>query len=140
ETAEAEGMVSTTSIEERMNATFRPIVGAMADFLFWDPFSYIGIYDPVVYSDDKVVKSPGWDNPEIDSSIFKSWLVAEGEHVSKGQPIAVVELDGHQEVEVLANTEGILKHKAQSGQYLFNTQKIETNINVGSENIGYITY
>lgn len=140
ETATAEGIIATNSVEESMNATFRPIVGAMADFLFWDPFSAIGIYDPVVYSDDKVVKSPGWDNPEIDSSIFKKWLVADGVHVSKGQEIALVELDDQQEVMVLANTDGVLKHKAQVGQHLFNTQKLETNINVGSENIGYITY
>src|SRR5690554_2350002 len=42
------GEVPTNSIEEVMNSTFKPIVETMTDFLFWDPFSAVGIYDPVV--------------------------------------------------------------------------------------------
>lgn len=36
------------SNSEKINAFMTPIVGAIEDVFFWDPFSFIGIYDPVL--------------------------------------------------------------------------------------------
>jgi len=40
------------TISEKINDVFEPFVNAMGEILFWDPFSAIGIYDPVVYHED----------------------------------------------------------------------------------------
>ncbi|MBL6964824.1 MAG: alanine:cation symporter family protein [Bacteroidetes bacterium] len=38
-----------SKLSHRINDAFAPIVERMGDVLFWDPFSAIGIYDPVMY-------------------------------------------------------------------------------------------
>jgi len=40
------------TISQKINDVFEPFVDGMAEILFWDPFTAIGIYDPVVYHDD----------------------------------------------------------------------------------------
>jgi len=45
------GVIPTVSIEEKLNASFVPVVQKMSDFLFWDPFAFVGIYDPIIYDD-----------------------------------------------------------------------------------------
>jgi AGCS family alanine or glycine:cation symporter len=47
--AAAEVLVPATSIEEKLNTWFTPLVDALAMVLLWDPFAACGIYDPVVY-------------------------------------------------------------------------------------------
>lgn len=39
------------TLSESINDKFEPIVESLAVVLFWDPFSYFGIYDPVVYDE-----------------------------------------------------------------------------------------
>jgi AGCS family alanine or glycine:cation symporter len=48
-TATAQVLVPATSIEEKLNTWFTPLVDALAMVLLWDPFAACGIYDPVVY-------------------------------------------------------------------------------------------
>jgi len=45
------GVIPAVSIEEKLNSSFVPVVQKMSDFLFWDPFAFVGIYDPVIYDD-----------------------------------------------------------------------------------------
>src|SRR6056297_123668 len=59
-TATGEFTVPAKAITEHFNGTFAPIVEAMGSVLFWDPFSAMGIYDPVVYADLKKVPAPRW--------------------------------------------------------------------------------
>ncbi len=40
------------TLSDRINDVFEPIVGGMATVLFWDPFTYFGIYDPIVYDEN----------------------------------------------------------------------------------------
>ncbi len=40
------------TLSDRINDVFEPVVGGMATVLFWDPFTYFGIYDPVVYDEN----------------------------------------------------------------------------------------
>lgn len=40
------------TLSDRINDVFEPVVGGMATVLFWDPFTYFGIYDPIVYDEN----------------------------------------------------------------------------------------
>ena len=44
--------VNERTLSEKINSVFEPVVGGMATVLFWDPFTYFGIYDPVVYDEN----------------------------------------------------------------------------------------
>lgn len=134
------GEVPVHSIEERMNATFKPIVKVMTDFLFWDPFSAIGIYDPVVYADLKNVKAPGWANPDVKKITLKKWLVEDGAKVDKGQLIAHVIQDNGNEVEVVAEASGTLNHLVENGQVIYDENNIQDVIEVGAENLAAVIY
>lgn len=48
------------TVSERIDNAFKPIVDVMNSVLFWDPFTYSGIYDPVQYDEN--------DRPVLDSS------------------------------------------------------------------------
>ncbi|MFO7744261.1 MAG: SprB repeat-containing protein, partial [Psychroflexus sp.] len=76
--------IKAVSIVENFNGTFQPVVDAMGSVLFWDPFDAIGIYDPVVYSDEKLLFSPGWEPNTGSKFLLKEWLVDENEPVKKG--------------------------------------------------------
>ncbi|MBK5192041.1 MAG: SprB repeat-containing protein, partial [Flavobacteriaceae bacterium] len=43
--------VKAEAITEHFNGAFKPLVAQMEKVLFWDLFTAIGIYDPVVYAD-----------------------------------------------------------------------------------------
>ena len=45
-------ILAEETLSEKINSVFEPIVGGMATVLFWDPFTYFGIYDPVVYDEN----------------------------------------------------------------------------------------
>ena len=134
------GVIPPESAEEHMNATFKPIVQHMTNFLFWDPFSAIGLYDPIVYADEKQIKAPGWTNPEIKKIRLKEWLLSDGAKVKKGDAIAIVELDDNNQVKVFAAASGTLKHKAKQGKLIYDANNIEDVIEVGSENLAAVVY
>ncbi len=132
--------VATQSAPEVLNSIVKPIVGYMSEILFWDPFSTVGIYDPVVYADLKNVKAPGWSNPEVTKISLKEWKVAEGKQVSKGDLIAIVTQDNQKDLEVFANADGKLSHNNKVGDIIFDSKNITHIIEVGSENMATITY
>lgn len=134
------GVVETKSGPEAINSFVKPIVGYMSDFLFWDPFSAIGIYDPVVYAELKNVKAPGWSNPEVTKIILKEWKIEEGSQVKKGDLIAIVTQDNVKDIEVYANAQGKLKHNTAEGKIIFDSNNINDIIQVGAENMASIVY
>lgn len=134
------GKVPVKSVEERMNATFKPIVQVMTDFLFWDPFSAIGMYDPVVYADQKNIKAPGWEDPDTKKITLEKWLVKDGAIVENGQLIAYVTQDGNRKVEVHAEASGTLNHLVKKGQVIFDENNIQDIIEVGAENLAAVVY
>lgn len=135
-----QGVIPPESAEEHMNATFKPIVQHMTNFLFWDPFSAIGLYDPIVYADEKQIKAPGWSSPEIKKIRLKEWLLSDGSKVKKGDAIAIVEQDDNNQVKVFAAASGTLKHKAKQGKLIYDANNIEDVIEVGSENLAAVVY
>ncbi|MEQ8908459.1 MAG: amino acid carrier protein [Vicingaceae bacterium] len=134
------GKVPAESIEEYMNASFKPIVNYMTSFLFWDPFSAIGLYDPVVYADAKMIKAPGWANPEITKIVLSQWLVEEGKKVKKGDAIALVSQGEGENVKVYAEASGVLQHKIKEGKVIYDESNIQDVIEIGAENLAAITY
>ena len=49
---EKKDSVAEKTVSEKINDVFEPFVEGLGEILFWDPFTAIGIYDPVVYHDD----------------------------------------------------------------------------------------
>ncbi len=134
------GKIPAQSVEEYLNASFKPIVNYMTSFLFWDPFSSVGLYDPVVYADAKMIKAPGWANPKVSKITLSKWLVEEGQRVKKGDAIATVIQDEGNEVKVYAEASGSLKHKVAEGKIIFDENNIQDVIEIGAENLAAITY
>ncbi len=134
------GKVKAQAIPEHLNSFVKPIVGVMSDFLFWDPFSAIGIYDPVVYADLKNVKAPGWSNPDVTKILLKEWKIAEGSKVQKGDLIAIVTQDNQIDIEVFSTATGEIKHNTKEGDVIFDSNNINDIIAVGAENMASIVY
>ncbi len=131
--------VPAEAITEHFNGTFSPIVAGMGSVLFWDPFSAIGVYDPVVYADLKRVPAPEWE-ANIDSKfVLKEWKKAEGSHVEEGDLIAVVAKDG-QDIDVYANASGSLKYLVKEGGVIYNSENKEHVIEQGAQYFASIKY
>ncbi len=132
--------VEAKAITEHFNGTFVPLVESLTDFLFWDPFTVLGIYDPVVYSEKKNIPVPGW-NPEVeDSFVLKEWIVEEGEYVEEGQFIAIVESAKQGEIETYSNATGKLVHLTGAGREIYDSENSEDVIEVGAHNLAQIVY
>lgn len=67
------------TISDRINDVFTPIVDVMTEILFWDPFSWAGVYDDQVY-DDKGEKVIGADGIPVTAplKLIVLWLIFGG--------------------------------------------------------------
>ncbi len=131
--------VKAEAITEIFNSTFAPIVEKMGAILFWDPFSAVGIYDPIVYADVKRVAAPGW-TPSLDAKfVLKSWAIPEGAKVKKGDKIATVSRDG-EDVDAFANADGTLKYLVKEGGVIYNSENKEHVIEQGAQYLASIKY
>jgi len=135
-----EDKILTNSIEEKINSIFIPIVNAMSDVLFWDPFSAVGIYDPVVYADQMNVKAPGWADTAVTKISLSKWLKADGEMVKSGDELAIVLQDGDITKTIVAETDGLLRHHTKEGKVIYDANNIEDVIEIGAENVAGIVF
>ena len=101
--------VKAEAITEHFNGAFKPIVAQMEKVLFWDLFTAIGIYDPVVYADTKYVPTPGWVAGIEDRFLLKEWLKPENSRVEEGDLIAIVESDNGEDLNVSATAPGTMR-------------------------------
>lgn len=68
--------VEAESITEIFNGTMKPLVDKIGAVLFWDPFAFIGLYDPVVYDDaGNPLKHPNGDFRTISIPFIVIWLI-----------------------------------------------------------------
>ncbi|MCR9183102.1 MAG: amino acid carrier protein [Flavobacteriaceae bacterium] len=135
----SEFTVPAEAITERFNGTFAPIVSSIGSVLFWDPFSAIGIYDPVVYADEKLVPAPRWE-PGIEGVFkIKKWLKEDGAKVKEGEPIAIIDKDG-EDLEVYALADGTLRHLTEEGNAIYDSTKGTDIIEAGAHNFASIIY
>ncbi|WP_026915404.1 amino acid carrier protein [Christiangramia portivictoriae] len=138
-TFEGEYQVEAEAITEHFNGTFSPIVASMGSVLFWDPFSAMGVYDPVIYADIKRIEAPTWSASEDAKFVLAEWLVEDGEHVNEGDPIAVVTKNG-ENIEVLANADGTLDHFLGEGEVIYNSENKQHVIEQGAQYFASIVY
>lgn len=132
--------IPAESITEHFNSTFKPIVDQMGSVLFWDPFAAIGIYDPVVYANKKIMFAPGWSAETTNKFVLKKWLVEKNTHVDKGQDIAVISRGDLGDVTVKAEASGQIKYLVDEGASIFNPENPEDVIQQNAHKFGSIIY
>ncbi|HSP13022.1 MAG TPA: amino acid carrier protein [Salegentibacter sp.] len=132
--------VEAEAITEHFNGTFVPIVQSMTAILFWDPFSAVGLYDPIAYADIKNVPTPGWEAGIEDRFILKEWVVAEGEHVEEGELIAIIGSDKGDDINTYANASGTLQYKVEEGKVIYNFENTAHVIETGAHFLASIEY
>lgn len=69
----------TASVEETINSIFEPAVGFLYTIFFWDPFSAVGIYDPIVYTEDGEIHLPSDSKKTGSISVTKGSSTIRGE-------------------------------------------------------------
>ena len=131
--------IKAESIVENFNGTFQPVVDAMGSVLFWDPFAATGIYDPVVYTNEKLLFSPGWEPGTESKFLLKEWLVDENQPVKKGQNIAIIDIDGETQT-VQSEANGKIKYIIPEGEYIYNPDNKEDVIAQNAHKFGEIKY
>ncbi|MDO6809606.1 amino acid carrier protein [Zobellia galactanivorans] len=132
--------VKPEAIVEIFNGTMTPAVSALGSVLFWDPFAAVGIYDPIVYADVKLVGTPGWTSNIQDRFVLKKWLKAEGEKVQKGDKIAVISSNGQADTTVVAPANGQLKYLVDEGKVIYNSENAKHVIEQGAHYLAEIKY
>ncbi|WP_037316443.1 amino acid carrier protein [Salegentibacter sp. Hel_I_6] len=123
--------IKAEAITEHFNGTFVPIVEGMTAVLFWDPFTALGVYDPKVYAEERMVPTPDWAADTEDKFTLKEWRVEEGSHVNEGDLIAIVSSDNSGDLEATANATGTVSYLVDEGGTIWDYQNssdlIETN-------------
>ncbi len=132
--------IPAESITENFNGAFKPIVDNLASILFWDPFSAIGLYDPIVYADEKNVPIPNWYSGIQDAYKLEEWLVKEGEHVDRNQSIAIIKSEKEGNIEVKASASGTLTHLTSEGNTIYDYQNTEDVIEAGAHFFAKVKY
>lgn len=113
--------IPAKSITEIFNSNMQPAVDMLGGVLFWDAFSALGLYDPVVYTSDKQVPLPRLQVNDENDYIVRKWLVGEGSQVKIGDKIALLESAENKELTVYAPAEGILEQVTKEGQAISRT-------------------
>ena len=132
--------IKAEAITEHFNGTFVPVVASIEKVLFWDLFSAIGIYDPVIYADLKNVPVTGWTPSVEDRFTLKQWLKPEGASVDKGEDIAIVSSDKGGDITVKANDKGTLRYLVDEGKVIYNYENKKHVIEQGAHNLAQIEY
>ncbi|MXV38741.1 amino acid carrier protein [Flavobacteriaceae bacterium Ap0902] len=114
--------IPSESIIEKLNGFFVPLVEEVSSVLFYDVFSAIGLYDPVVYANRKLVSIPNWDAEVEDKFTLKRWLFNEGEHVNKGDTIAQIVNNAGVVQDIVSPVNGNLNYLVQEGGVIYNSE------------------
>lgn len=117
---ELQGLVPAESPEERINSLFLPLVNTIASVLFWDPFEFAGIYDPVVYGTQAEVFATGFKAAEVRRIFLMQWYSPNGAEVRQGQPIALLRRNTNDTLTVYAAHDGILTYRFRAGELVYN--------------------
>src|SRR5690606_8392391 len=132
--------IKAESITEIFNGFMTPAVSALGSVLFWDPFAATGIYNPITYADVKLIPIPGWSAGIDEKFILDQWLVAEGDHVDKGQDIAIVSKSTGETITVTALAAGTLKYRVEEGGVIYNSENTQHVVEEGAHNLAEIKY
>ena len=132
--------VKAESITEVFNGNAKPAVELMSAVLFWDPFSSLGIYDPVVYTESKRIFAPGWEAKTQTRFKLEEYLVDNKAHVEKGDAIAVINREDKGKVKVTAPESGTVEFLVEEGEYIYNPNNKEHVIASNADLFAKIKY
>jgi AGCS family alanine or glycine:cation symporter len=86
-------IIPNTSTSEGINMVFTPIVAAMGQVLFWDPFDATGIRPAVINIDSISLTAPLWGDDGMANMKVSKWLITSGDVVEHNQMIAEITSD-----------------------------------------------
>jgi len=132
--------VKAESITDIFNGNAKPAVELMSAVLFWDPFSSIGIYDPVVYTASKRIFAPGWEAKTQTRFKLEEYLVDNKAHVEKGDAIALINREDKGKVKATAPESGTVEFLVEEGEYIFNPNNKEHVIASNADLFAKIKY
>jgi len=132
--------IPAEAITEIVNSKVQPAVDFLGGILFWDPFAATGIYDPVVYTNEKEIPVPGWNATTNTTYVLKSWLVEEGAKVSEGDKIAIVTGDSGEEIDVYSDVAGTINFLAKEGAEIFDPNDKDDVIEQNAHMLAKITF
>ncbi|WP_375560088.1 amino acid carrier protein [Bernardetia sp. OM2101] len=115
-------IVEAESGGENLNATFTPLVNAMATVLFFDPFAAIGIYDPKIEVKEGKIKPPFIMDKSLTKITVKKWLVADKAKVKKGDLIATVS-SNKGDREIYAQFDGTVNIALKEGMTVYDVNQ-----------------
>jgi len=125
--------IEAESITENFNSVFEPIVQVMSGVLFWDPFSAIDLYDPVVYADEEMIKTPEWTATTEKTFVLKKKLVKDGAQVKEGDEIAIVSINNNDADVVKATANGEINFNVKEGEVIFSPDNTKHLIEQGAQ-------
>ncbi|WPY99385.1 amino acid carrier protein [Christiangramia sp. OXR-203] len=111
--------IPAEAITEVVNSKVQPAVDFLGGILFWDPFAAVGIYDPVVYTNDREIPIPNWDATTSKTFSLKQWLVEDGGAVEAGDKIAIIESESGEEKEIFSEVDGTMNYLVLEGNEIF---------------------
>lgn len=132
--------VPSEAITEIFNGIMTPAVSALGSFLFWDPFSALGLHDPVIYADTKKIGIPNWSPGIAGRFVLKEWLRPEGSRVNKGDQIAILSRNDGILDTVVSPVSGTLKYLVEAGAVVYNSDNRKHIIKQGAHFLASIKY
>ncbi|WBL24832.1 amino acid carrier protein [Zunongwangia sp. HGR-M22] len=132
--------VEAKAIAEKVNSRVQPAVDFLESILFWDPFEPLGLYDPVVYTENRPVLIPDFDAKTEQKYTLKSWVAPEGNKIEEGDKIAVVQKGSEKSIPVYAPAAGTLKHVVDEGAVIFNPEDKTDVIEQNADQVAEIKY
>lgn len=132
--------VPAQSPEERINAVFLPIVNALESVLFWDPFAAFGLYDPVVYAEQKRVFAPGYHDANVQTIRLLEWSTPDGAYVEAGDKIALLKRGAGDSISVYATEPGKIQHWFSAGDTVFDRSDVGATARPNTAVVAAIIY
>lgn len=140
EMVELEATIKAESTEEKINAVFLPVVNAISDVLFWDPFAAFGIYDPVVYATERRLYTSDPADKSIKRIFLMQWYKEEGEAIERGDRLALLRFNTNDTMTLYAEEPGALERWNMVGEMVFNIDDPDMMAQANSGVIGRIVY
>lgn len=128
------------STEERINSVFLPVVGALSNFLFWDPFEAIGIYDPIIYTDHEAILATGAGAEETKVIFLMEWYQSDGAEVKAGDKLALIRRNTNDTLTLFASHGGVLVQGNSVGEKVYSRDAVDKMAQGELGAIGRIDY
>ncbi|NEN22853.1 amino acid carrier protein [Cryomorpha ignava] len=140
DTIRLEGKIPATSTEEAINSVFLPVVNGLFSVLFWDPFATFGLYDPVVYADEKRVFATGYKQENVEKIFLMKWFQPEGAEVKEGDKLALLRRNTNDTITIYAAEPGKIHHWFSEGEIVFDRSDVASIAKANTAVFGTVVY